>query len=260
MLTQVVSLLESKVDATVTFKPTAPESVITQAKFYLTSLQQQVDTVEYIPAEEVLARFKATNKNNDKILSGLQEVDGNPLGGQLIIKAKRPEHYPFLLQAIQGPQYQPFVQSQTYDDHAEAINTIREVARNVRIVGAVLVALFAAFGLLIAFNAVRVAIYTQREEIAIMRLVGASTGFIRGPFVLEAVWLATISLLLCAGLVIGVIHWLEPILAPWFEGRGTGLVSFYLGQWPLVIGLQAGSLVLLVMVVAWMAVGRYIRR
>lgn len=259
MMSQVNTLLENKVDATITFKPGTPEDVMTQAKSYLASLPQVRD-VGYVPPAEVLKRFKERNARNVQILAGLEEVNGNPLGGQIIIKAVRPEDYPFLLQAVQGPLYEPFIQSQTYDDHRTAIANIQEASRTVRIIGAILVAIFSLFGMLIAFNAIRIAIYTQREEIAIMRLVGASSSFIRGPFLLEGVWLALLSLGASAFVVWVGVRTLEPMLSRFFDGGETGLQAFFFGQWQLVAGIESAALIALVVFVSWIAVGRYMKR
>ena len=259
MMSQVNTMLENKVDATITFKPETPEDVMLQAKSYLASLPQVRD-VGYVAPAEVLKRFKERNARNAQILAGLEEVNGNPLGGQIIVKAIRPEDYPFLLQAVQGPLYEPFIQSQTYDDHRAAIANIQQASRTVRIIGAILVAIFSLFGILIAFNAIRIAIYTQREEIAIMRLVGASSSFIRGPFLLEGIWLAFISLGLTALVVWAGVRALEPMLSRFFDGGETGLQAFFFGQWQLVVGIESLALIALVTLVSWIAVGRYMKR
>jgi len=259
MLDQTLKALEDRIDVTVSFKTTAPEAVINQARFYLSSLPQVKD-VAVVSADEVLKRFRERHGQEGKVLGALEELNANPLGAQLTIKAKQPEDYPFIVKAIENPQYAEYIQSQTYDDHQIAISRVQEIGRNVRIVGAFLVALFALFGLLIAFNAIRVAVYTQREEIAIMRLVGASSFYIRAPFILEGVWLALLALLFTGAAIYSTVVWLEPILSPLFEGASAGLSDFFFGQALLVAGLEGGSLILLSMMVSWAAVGRYIKR
>lgn len=259
MLDRVVTILEEKVDVTISFRPETPEAVLEQARFYLTSLPQ-VSGVRYISSAEALKLFRERHANHPSIISGLDELSGNPLGGQLVVKARQSDDYPFLLQAIKNPQYLNFVQSQTYDDHQTAIQRIRRISDQARLFGAALVALFALFGLLAAFNAIRVAIYTQREEIMIMRLVGASTSFIRGPFILEGIWLGLLSLVLCGGAVYGILRWLEPLMRPLFDGGDPGISAFFLQNWPLILTLEGGGLLVLSMLVSWVAVGRYIQR
>jgi cell division transport system permease protein len=232
--------------------------VLDQAKFYLTSLPQ-TESVQVITAEQALAAFKERNKNNQKVLDALNELPGNPLGAELVLKAHDTADYPFLLDAVRNPQYLPFIHASSYEDHREAIAWIQDAARSLRLFGSALVAIFAFFGLLAAFNAIRVAIYTQREEIAIMRLVGASSSFIRWPFVLEGVWLVAFASLLTAGAVAFAIMYGEPRLEQFF-GMDTGLVSFYQSQWLVLIGIEFGTMAILSALVSWIAAGRYIKR
>ncbi len=259
MLDRVVHVLEQKIDVTVTFLPGTPDAILNQGKFFLTSLPQ-TDNVRVVSADESLADFRERNAGNLEVLEALNELEENPLGGQLVIKAKKAEDYPFLLQAIQNPQYAPFIKSSSYDDHQIAITRIEEIGRNVRLVGSALVALFAFFGLITAFNAIRVAIYTHREEIAIMRLVGASSSYIRGPFVLEGLWMGALSVLLTAGIVLALVGPIESRISILFEGQSAGLKDFFETQWLLVFGLQMAVISGLTAFVSWIAAGRYIRR
>ncbi len=259
LLSRASELLERKVDVTIAFQPKTPDAILNEAKFYLTSLPQ-AEHVTLVSAKEALAAFRERNKNNPSVLAALDELAENPIGAQLVIKAKHVEDYPFLIEAAQNPQYRPFIKSSSYNSQEIFIRRIRDVARNVRLVGSVMVALFALFGLLTAFNAIRVAIYTHRDEIAIMRLVGASSAYIRGPFVLEGLWIALLALALSAAFVVFAVRAAEPRLAPLFDGASPGLDAFFIGEWPLVFGLQALFLMGLASLVSWIASGRYIRR
>ncbi len=259
VIEEVVTLLEQKVDVTVTFNSDAPEALLSQARFYVVSLPQTAEARLITPAE-ALEAFKDRNKNNPKILEALNELAANPLGAQLVIKAKHPEDYPFLLEAIRNPQYAPFIRSSSFDDHREAIAKIQDAGAQIRLFASALVAIFAFFGLLAAFNAIRVAIYTQREEIAIMRLVGASASYIKLPFVLEGIWMALLSAFLTAVGVWSVVKLLEPRLLTVFDGRDPGLSAFFIHNGFQLVAFQLGGLLVLSALVSWMAVGRYIRR
>lgn len=250
--------LEEKVDITVTFKSDTPAGVVSQARFFVRSLPQVKDLEEITP-EQALAEFKALHKNDPHVLEALNEVGGNPLGAKLVVKARHPDEYPFLIQAIQNPQYQPYIERQTYDRHEGAIALVEKAGRQVRLFASALIALFACFGLLMAFNAIRVAIYTQREEIAIMRLVGASNSFIRGPFILEGVWLAVIAFLLSAVATYALVVWSEPMLVRAL-GVDGGMQAFFRERLVQIVAIEAGGLVLLAMLSSGIAAGRYSRR
>lgn len=258
MVEKAVAFIEQRVDVTVLFQPGTPEPLLNQARSYVLQLPQTA-SVELITADQALAQFKERNKNNPKILEALAELSSNPLGAELIIKARETQDYPFLLAAVRNPQYLPFIRKSSYEDHRQTISTIQEGAKSIRLFGSGLVAIFAFFGLLAAFNAIRVAIYTQREEIAIMRLVGASSSYIRLPFVLEGVWLAAFASILSAIAVWAGLQYGEPKLTSFF-GTDLGIGVFYVSHWPLLVLLQFGSIALLSGLVSWIAAGRYIKR
>ena len=250
--------LEERVDITVTFKPDTPTAVVSQARFFVRSLSQVKDIQEITP-EQALQEFKELHKNDPNVLEALNEVGGNPLGAKLVVKARHPDEYPFLVQAIQNPQYQPYIERQTYDRHEGAIALVEKAGRKVRLFASALIALFACFGLLMAFNAIRVAIYTQRDEIAIMRLVGASNSFIRGPFILEGLWLALIAFSLSAVGTYLLITWTEPMFIRAL-GVDGGIRAFFESRLVQIAGIEAGVLVLLAMLSSGIAAGRYSKR
>lgn len=256
---RVVVALEDRVDIAVTFKPGTPQAVFDQAHFYLTSLPQ-VKELREVTAADALKQFRELHAQDPKVLAALEELGGNPLGPQLVLKARHTDDYPTLLKAIQSPQYATYVERQTYDTHEGAIALVQRIGDQVRLFASALIALFALFGLLIAFNAIRVAIYTQREEISIMRLVGASTFFIRGPFLLEAVWLALGAFVLSIAMSYGLIVWTEPALRTLFDGQNPNLLAYF-KQFSLQIFVFEGlGLVILAVLSSWLAVGRHIKR
>ncbi len=250
--------LEDRVDVTLTFRTATPEPVLAQLKFYALSLPQ-VKSAELISAKDALTRFRVRYAAEPKILAALEELSGNPLGAQLVVKAREPDQYPFIVQALQSPQYAPFIQKQTYEDHRGAVMRIQTITEQTRLAGSILVALFALFGLLIVVNAVRVGVYTQREEIAIMRLVGASSTFIRTPFVLQTMWFGVFALVGVSAITYGAIVYLDPALRPVFDGE-VGLLTLIQAQGPRIFILQLLTLMILMGSTAWIAVGRYIRR
>lgn len=250
--------LEDRVDVTLTFRTATPEPVLAQLRLYALSLPQ-VKSVELISAKDALQRFRARYVSQPKVLAALEELSGNPLGAQMVVKAQEPSQYPFIVKALQSPQYAPFIQKQTYEDHRGAIVRIQAIADQARLAGSILVALFALFGLLTVVNAVRVAVYTQREEIAIMRLVGASSMFIRAPFVLQTVWFGVGALFGVSLVTYVAISYLDPALRPVFDGE-VGLLALVQTQGPKILLVQLVTLVILMGFTAWIAVGRYIRR
>lgn len=259
MLDRAVTILEEKIDLSVYFKAGTPDAVLQQAQFFMAGLPQVRDVVLLSP-DEALASFKERHADDPRIMEALAELDENPLGASLVIRGRATGDYPFLLEALKNPQFGDAIESKTYDDHAEAIGQVRHLGSSARLFGAILIALFALFSAMIVYNAIRVAIYTQREEIGVMRLVGASSSFVRMPFVVEGLFIAVLALAITAGIVAATVTFLEPRLIAFFDGSDPGLRSYFFGHAPFLLAVEGGVLAVLVTISSWAAVGRYLKR
>lgn len=259
LLSNAVGVLERKIDISVYFKPDTPDPILEQARFFMASLPQ-TSSAELLPADKALEAFKARHANDPKILGALAELEQNPLGASLVVKARKTSDYPFLMEALKNPQFSFAIESKNFDDHEETINRVRDVGRSVRFFGAGLILVFALFSVLIVFNTIRVAIYTHREEIGIMRLVGASSAYVRLPFVLEGVILALFALALAGGVVYAVATSLDPRLSPVFDGGDPGLRTYFTTNALRLFLIEGGVLSFLVALSSWAAVGKYLKR
>lgn len=254
-----IKALEQKVDVSVYFKAGTPQGILDLARSYMASLPQTA-SVDLVSADEVLGQFIERHRSDEKILAALKEVEANPFGATMVVKADSTDHYPFLIEALKNPQFSFAIETQTYDDHAVAIGRVREIAQSVRTFGMVLTVIFIIFSILIVYNAIRVSIYTQREEIGIMRLVGASNAFVRLPLILNGVFLALISLAVVGGLMALSVVFLEPRLKAFFDGADPGLMSFFtLNAWRLGV-IEGVALVILVSMSSWAAAGKYLKK
>ena len=259
LMTNATRTLEDKIDVSVYFAPSTTQAVLDQAKFFMSGLPQVRDA-QLLTADQALASFKERHAGDEKILGALNEIDGNPLGATLILKARKTGDYPFLLEALKNPQFDFAITSKNYEDHADTIDRVRQMSRSIQLFGAGLIAIFALFSVLIVFNTIRVAIYTQREEIGIMRLVGASSAYVRLPFVVEGIFLALLAMLFAGALVAGIVGYLDPRLSGVFDGGTPGLVSFFFGNAPMIALTEGMALAALVALSSWAAVGKYLKR
>ena len=124
--------------------------------------------------------------------------------------------------------------------------------------------IFAFLVVLIMFNTLRLAIYSFREEIDIMRLVGASRWFIRGPFLLESILVALLAVVIASGLVYGLLYLASPYLEKFFftgnvQGEAFNIYQYGLANWPTVIGWQLAVAVGLAIFSCLIAVQRYLK-
>lgn len=194
-LTSTIKGVTDKIDVTVYLK-----SDITQPQVdaFTKSLQDSsnVASVQYISKEQALASYQNKNKANTQLLQALQQA-GNVLPASLNIKAKDPKKLSDIADVINQPANKALLDPtapQTYSGGRKAtIDRIVSFSNFFKNGGLVLSIIFVIISTLIIFNTIRMAIFTRRDEIDIMQLVGATKWFIRGPFIVEAILYGVIA-------------------------------------------------------------------
>lgn len=246
--------LESKIDITVYFTPEAEESRIMAVKREVEALADVRD-VEYISRDTALARFRERHKENALIASALEELGDNPLQASVNITAVDPGHYAAISDFLAGKKY-TVVEKINYFENYAVIERLSSVMGTVRGSGAVLTLVLAFIAVLVAFNTIRLAIYTMREEIGIMRLVGASSWFIRGPFLVSGV-LYGVAAAVMVTLVFFPLAWLASpkltFLVPEFN-----LFAYFLSNLAQFFLIMAGAGVALGVASSFIAIRRYL--
>jgi cell division transport system permease protein len=177
------SELQNKVDISAYFKPDTKESSILRAKEDLEGLAQ-VKSVSYVSQDDALYNFKEKHKNDPVSLQALAELENNPFEASLNVSSKDIKDYQFINDYIYG-HYQDILDNVNYPENQSVINKISSFITGIRIAGFVITIVLALIALLVSFNTIRLVIYTSREEISIMRLVGATNWFVRGPFLVN---------------------------------------------------------------------------
>ncbi len=253
-----ISYVENKVEVSVYFKEGVSEERVATAASYLRSLAQ-VQDVRTVTPEQALERFKERHKRDEKILASLDEVGKNPFGPTLVVKAKDPSGFPFILESLDHPQFKNDIREKDFDNFEALIGQIRNTVSQVRLFGIGLSVIFLFLALLVVVNTVRMGIFIHREEIGVMRLVGASSTFIRAPFLIEAVLYTVLAVALTAAITLPIISVLDPKLAVLFEGTPGGLIGVFQKEgWKLLLG-EAVILSLVSMAATAFAMRRYLK-
>ena len=252
-----ISSIESKVDISIYFKPDIKEDQAQNVQKYLQTLAQ-VKQVDFISKDQALANFKTKHQDNPKILQSLEEIENNPLGASLVIRANNTADYPVILDTLQTPQYNNLIESKNFDDHKAVIERINGITSKVS-KGVILIAIiFALISILIIFNAIRMAIYTHREEIMAMKLIGATNWFVETPFLLQGVIFGVLSLLITILILYPLLGFLRPYLQLILEGD-FNIVNYFNQNFLLIFGLELLGAVLLNLISSFVAVKRYLK-
>jgi len=223
-----ITSLQEKIDISVYFKETTPEEEILQLKDEITKIPE-VKSVEYISRVEALDRFIQRYKNNPVVIESLNEI-GNPLLPSLNIKAWQANQFAAVTTFLEAAPQKDFIDKVDYYQRKPVIERIFSITSAINIIGIIFSLILATIAILVAFNQIRLAIYSSREEISVQRLVGASNWFIRGPFLVQGAIsgvLAAIATLLIFTLVVFL---LSPKFAILFSGLNI-FHSFLTGFW-----------------------------
>ncbi|MEK7546326.1 MAG: permease-like cell division protein FtsX [Patescibacteria group bacterium] len=253
-----IQVIEDRVDVSVYFGPDVSDERVHGVRGNLTSLPEVKDVV-FISREEALERFRKNHAEEPEILAALQEVGENPLGPVLVIKAKDAGRYGPILEALDSPAVKSLVEDKTVQDHKALIERLTSVTARVQRAALGLSLVFALISLLIVFNTIRVSIYIHREEIAIMRLVGASSDFVRIPFLIETVLFNAISLAAVAAFVFPALNVIEPAANAFFDAN-VGVTSYYAENWMKVFGYQLGAVTFLSLAATALSMRRYLKK
>lgn len=215
--------VEQKVDITVYFKTDAAQSDIQYVEEKLKELPE-VKNVEYVSREEALSQFRARHEDNSLISSALDELGDNPLGANLRVQAENTESYGTISNFLKEGNFDSIdkVNYQQNQRVFERLSTVINVSRRIGI-GVSLGLGFIAF--LVAFNTISLAIYTARDEIGVMRLVGASSWYVRGPFLVEGVIHGFLASLITMLIFWPMTLWIGPRAKEFFAG--VDLYAYY---------------------------------
>lgn len=251
--------VEDRVDISVYFGPEVTDERIMGVRGNLLALPEVKD-ITFVSRDEALASFKRTHASDQAILDALNEVGENPLGAVLVVKAKDTADYGVILTALQSPAVKSLVTDQVVEDHRALIDRLNAITSRVQRAALGISAIFALISLLIVFNTIRVSIYIHREEIAIMRLVGASANFVRVPFLVETVIFNIAACILVAILVFPTLGLIEPTASAFFGTASIGLVKYYQSGWFQIFAWQLGVVTVLSLLAAALSMRRYLRK
>ena len=222
-LTSTIKGVTDKIDVTVFLKSDISE---TEVGSFTKSLQANpyVAGVEYISKEKALASFQNKNKANQPLLDALTQA-GNVLPASLNIKAKDTKHLAEIATVINMPENKSLLDPQAPQTYSggrkNTIDRIISFSDFFKKGGLVLSIIFVIISTMIIFNTIRMAIFTRRDEIDIMKLVGATKGFIRGPFIVEAVLYGVIAAIIALALSYSLLLGAGPKLSSYIDVAST---------------------------------------
>jgi len=260
LLVSSLDRVQNKVDINVYFVTEAAEEDVIALKEELETLPE-VAGVIHTEREAALEQFKKRHENDDTITEALSELDDNPLGASLSIRAKETSQYEDIAEFLKSKQQANtddggLIENINFFKNKIAIDKLTTIIAAVERSSLIAMVVLVVVTILITFNTIRLAIYTTREEIRVMRLVGAGNLFIRGPFMFQGTLYGLISSLFALLIAYPIVLYLGPVTETFFE---FNLFSHYVDNFVDFFILVVGLGVALGMISSLLAVTRYLR-
>ena len=245
---KILKELEARPQITAYFKDDASEQEILAVKKTLAATGL-TSSVEYVSKEDALTIFMGLSQEDPALLEG---ISSNVLPASLEVKAKNLSDLPRLAELL---EQEPLLEDlQFYKDVVEKFRRLTEAAR---LLGFGLVGVLSVISLLIVLVTIGMTITNRGEEIETMRLVGASDGQIRGPFLLQGGLLGVVSALVS----VIFLCLLLPFLIPYISGALTSIPLPSVSP-AFLVGLLVGEAIfgaLIGSIGSWVAVRKYLR-
>ena len=260
MLGVSLSQIEGKVDINVYFDVNASDEDMSALQSRLEALPE-VAEVTFTSEEEALQAFRERHEGDELTIQALDELGENPLGASLAIRATDSSKYEsinnFLIeqQELEQPQA-PVIDRVNFVRNKEAIDKLNSIIGVVERASLVTMAILVMAAILITFNTIRLAIYTTREEISVMRLVGASNMFIRGPFMLQGIMYGFVSGVVALLIMYPILIWLGPGTETFFQ---FNIFNYFISDFIYIFSVVVGSGIVLGLISSTLAVSRYLR-
>jgi cell division transport system permease protein len=215
-----------------------------------------VQTVHFVSKADALKRYRVQFRDKPTLLEAITDEE-NPLPQAIEFQVKDLNEIDPIIEITQKDEYLPIVQSTSYEDRQKIIKRIAEINSFLVNSAIIVSSLFTAISILIIFNTIRMAIFSRSEEIQIMRLIGAGNGYIRGPFIFEAMLNGVMAAVISLVFAYVVLFAGAPKLLSYVNFSNT--LSFFENYWTLIafgtmlVGMFVGALS------SALAMARYLR-
>ena len=211
-----ISEVKQQVDITVYFTLTAPDADIQSLRASVDHLPEVASTT-YVSSDQALADFQAKWQNNSLIMQGLKEVGTNPFPASLSIKAKDPGQYGGITDYLEkknptDDSGTPIIDKINYQENKLIIDRLSRIIPTVEQGGIAISFVLLLVAIIVVFNTIRLITYTVRDEISVMKLVGASNIYVRGPLVISGIMYGIISGVITLLLMAILAYWSDLVL------------------------------------------------
>jgi len=220
--------IKEKVDVTVYFVPDTDESDIAQVKEALLQIPEVRD-ISYTSSEQAIEDFKSKHSNDYLTLQALDELDENPLGASLEIRAKDPSQYESISNYFENDSTLSqgaltIIDKVDYHQNKVIIDRLNSIISGANKLGFFVSIILILISIIITFNTIKIIIYMSKDEINVMKLVGAGNRYVQGPFIVSGVLVGLCASVITIILFIPISVWLGNQMT---EFIGINMFDYY---------------------------------
>jgi cell division transport system permease protein len=253
--------IKDKVDVTIYFTVGAGEDKIMLLKSSLEQLPE-VASVSYTSADEALKMFRDRHQDDYPTIQALDEIGDNPLGGYLNVKAKEVSQYESIANFMKSDNAlvlgsSSIVDKVDYHQNKLVIDRLNAIISGAQRLGFLLTLLLVIISIIITFNTIRLTIFISKEEIGVMRLVGASKMHVRGPFMMEGAIYGVVATLITLIIFWPITAWLGHNMTDFL---GINLYGYYLSHFFTIFAILLLSGIILGIISSFLAARKYLNK
>jgi cell division transport system permease protein len=253
-----IETVQEKIDLSAYLKDEAPEAEVLELQTQLAAFPE-VQTVKFVSKEEALDRYKEQNKNNQKLLESLEGLE-NPLPSSIEVKVSDPQYIEKVAATFDKDEFKEFVNKVSYKENKIVIDRLVNATKFIQKIGISATTAFGLVSLIIIYNTIRIAVFSQKNDIEIMKLVGATDWFIRGPFVLEGMLYGIIGTIISMVGLAALLYYATPSISNYFGESGSGVTSYLYDNVWLIFGIQLLIGITIGVVSSTLALNRYLKK
>lgn len=233
-----------------------------QVEFLVAELNKLEDIREviYISPAQTLERFKSEHANDEVIMASLDSLSSNPFTGSLKISVKDIAKFDELLTELSRDEYGDILEinNSEFFEAKDLLNVISDYSNKVEQFGFGVSLFFIIISIIVVFNTIQMGIYSHREEIGIMKLVGASNWFVRSPFIIESVMYSIFSVLVMVLIFYPLAIYIQPHVDNFLGEYSLNLIDSVSNNFLWVFGLEIGIAMLITVISSMFATRRYL--
>jgi len=255
-LNESIEYVKNRLDFSIYFKDEADKNDILKLKNIIESFQN-VERVEYVTKEEALVQFQQKFISNPVLVKALNELKINPFVDYIIVRAKTPEAYDEIAKYVENSPYRAIIDFLTYSENRNVILRFISFSNYLKFFVLIFIGIILLFSLLIIFNLTLLSIYSQREEIEIFKLIGASNFFIRTPFIFSNFISSLIGFILAEILILIILVRTQSFWTKILYSFNP--LNYYLGNfWTINLAIL-GFILISVFISSLIALQRYLK-